>query len=88
MENKQITEVHFYQGVKFGGSVIRYISLDAGITDAALRRGNEASIMMHIGVAVDNPKSGEQIVVPFNNVAFIRFATRNTPAVEVKSKAK
>jgi hypothetical protein len=70
---KQIAEVHFYQGVKFGGSVIRFISLDSAFSDATLRRGNIAEVEDGIGVKVSNDKSGEEIIVPFNNVAFLKM---------------
>jgi len=73
MESKQISEVHFYQGVKFGGSVIRFISLDSAFSDATLKRGNTAEVADGIGVRVSNEKSGEEIIVPFNNVAFLKM---------------
>lgn len=81
---EQISEVHFYQGVKFGGSVIRFVALDSSFSDARLKRGNMASIKEGIGVQIANAESKERIVVPFNNVAFIRYLD----SAEVKDTKK
>lgn len=73
MESKEISEVHFYQGVKFGGSVIRFVILDSAYSDATLRRGNKAKLHDGVGVTVVNENSGEEITVPFNNISYIKF---------------
>jgi hypothetical protein len=79
--NKQISEVHFYQGVKFGGSVIKFIALDSAFSDARLRKGDIAELL-DFGVKVSNDKREEEILVPFNNVAFVKMVKQNS--VEVK----
>jgi hypothetical protein len=83
---KQIAEVHFYQGVKFGNSVIKFISLDSAFSDARLRKGDEA-FLMDIGVRVLNHAKDEEIIVPFNNVSFIKLVKNKVESakqVEVK----
>jgi hypothetical protein len=74
---KQISEVHLYQGVKFGTQVIKYVLLDAAFSDATQRTGNVAEIAVEgsapIGVRVSNAKRDEEIIIPFNNVAYIKY---------------
>lgn len=79
-----ISEVHFYQGVKFGGSVIKFIALDSALSDARLHRGNKAKIDAGIGVRVYNEGTGEKVTVPFNNVAFVRWLEVDEQAKESK----
>jgi hypothetical protein len=85
---KKIVQVMFYQGVNYGGSTIKYIALDEAMSDATLRRGNKAELAEGgIGVMVTNDRSGETVLVPFNNVAYIKYETVKPVPVEAK-KAK
>jgi len=85
MSSRKLTEVHFYQGVKFGGSVIKYITLDEYHSDKTLCRGHIAELGDY-GVTVSNTKSGECVMVPYNNVAYVRYEAQK-PVIESK-KAK
>lgn len=71
--NKVISEVHLYQGVKFGNSVIKYVLLDSAYSDAGMKQGNTAEVVEGIGVRIFNNKRDEDIVVPFNNVAYFKY---------------
>lgn len=83
---KQISEVHLYQGVKFGAQVIKYVLLDAAFSDATQRTGNMADIAVEsggpIGVRITNSKRDEEIIVPFNNVAYIKYAKQEVTALK------
>jgi hypothetical protein len=69
---KQISEVHIYKGVKFGGQVVTYVSLDSAFSDKTLAKGNLATLMEH-GVRLTNEKTKEEVIVPFNNISFYRL---------------
>ena len=85
MLNKKIIQVQFYQGVKFGAQVIRYIALDEYHSDKALLRGNHAVMAEGgVGILVNNDRTGELILVPFNNVASVSFAVEKPEAKKAK----
>lgn len=83
----KIMLVKFYQGVSLVGPTLASFTPDEGLSDKAQARGFSAEVVDK-GVMLYAKNEKQAALVPWNNVAYIRYATDATESKPKATKTK
>lgn len=83
----KIILIKFYQGVSLVGPTLQSFTPDEGLSDKLQAQGFTAEIVEH-GVMLCAKKQKMAALVPWNNIAYIRYSGESEAVPVAKVKAK